>query len=87
MGTLILQDGTVLRGDSFGSIGGFEGEVVFNSVATGYQEVISDPANAKQIIVMSYPEIGNYGINDFDFESDGVRAFVPWSFWRFVDTA
>ncbi len=71
MGTLILQDGTVLRGDSFGSIGGFEGEVVFNSVATGYQEVISDPANAKQIIVMSYPEIGNYGINDFDFESDG----------------
>ena len=70
MGTLILQDGTVYRGASFGALGGYEGEVVFNSSSTGYQEIISDPAYAKQIIVMSYPEIGNYGINDFDFESD-----------------
>ena len=70
MGTLILQDGTVIRGTSFGSIGGYEGEVVFNTSAAGYQEIISDPAYAKQIVVMSYPEIGNCGINDFDFESD-----------------
>ncbi|MBQ8634908.1 glutamine-hydrolyzing carbamoyl-phosphate synthase small subunit [bacterium] len=70
MGTLILQDGSVFRGNSFGALGGYEGEVVFNSSSTGYQEIISDPAYAKQIIVMSYPEIGNYGINDFDFESD-----------------
>ncbi len=70
MGTLILQDGTVYRGNSFGALGGYEGEVVFNSSSTGYQEIISDPAYAKQIVVMTYPEIGNYGINDFDFESD-----------------
>ena len=70
MGTLILQDGTIIKGDSFGALGGYEGEVVFNTVSSGYQEVISDPANAKQIVVMAYPEIGNCGINDFDFESD-----------------
>lgn len=70
MGTLILQDGTVYRGNSFGALGGYEGEVVFNAASCGYQEIISDPAYAKQIIVMSYPEIGNCGINDFDFESD-----------------
>ena len=70
MGTLILQDGTVIKGESFGSIGGYEGEVVFNSASCGYQEILSDPAYAKQIVVMAYPEIGNCGINDFDFESD-----------------
>ena len=70
MGTLILQDGTVYRGNSFGSLGGYEGEVVFNNAANGYQEIITDPAYAKQIVVMAYPEIGNCGINDFDFESE-----------------
>ncbi len=70
MGTLILQDGTVLKGKSFGAIGGFEGEIVFNTSMTGYQEIITDPSYAKQIIVMTYPEIGNYGINSFDFEAD-----------------
>ena len=70
MGTLILQDGTVVSGESFGAIGGYEGEVVFNTSMSGYQEIITDPTYAKQIVIMSYPEIGNYGINDFDFESD-----------------
>lgn len=70
MGTLILQDGTVIKGQSFGALGGYEGEVVFNTCATGYQEVLCDPAYAKQIVVFAYPEIGNYGVNDFDFESD-----------------
>ena len=70
MGTLILQDGTIIKGDSFGAIGGYEGEVVFNTSCCGYQEIITDPANAKQIVVMAYPEIGNCGINDFDNESD-----------------
>ena len=78
MATLILQDGTVLKGKSFGAIGGVEGEVVFNTSMTGYQEILTDPSYAKQIVVMTYPEIGNYGINDFDFESDKpfVSGFV-----------
>ena len=70
MGTLILQDGTSIKGESFGALGGYEGEVVFNTLSSGYQEVITDPSYAKQIIVMAYPEIGNCGINDFDSESD-----------------
>ncbi len=70
MGTLILQDGTVIKGESFGAIGGYEGEVVFTTSFCGYQESFSDPSFARQIVVMAYPEIGNCGINDFDFESD-----------------
>ncbi len=70
MGTLILQDGTVLKGESFGALGGLDGEIVFNTSMTGYQEILTDPSYAKQIVVMTYPEIGNYGINDLDFESD-----------------
>lgn len=70
MGTLILQDGTVFRGNSFGAIGGYEGEIVFTTSYSGYQEAITDPSFAKQIVVMAFPEIGNFGINDFDFESD-----------------
>ena len=70
MGTLILQDGTVLQGNSFGAIGGYEGEVVFTTSTCGYQEIITDSAYAKQILVMAYPEIGNCGINDFDFEAE-----------------
>ncbi|MBQ8848281.1 MAG: glutamine-hydrolyzing carbamoyl-phosphate synthase small subunit [Candidatus Gastranaerophilales bacterium] len=73
MGTLILQDGTVYKGQSFGALGGFEGEVVFNTSMVGYQEILSDPNYAKQILVMTYPEIGNYGVNDFDFESDNTH--------------
>ena len=70
MGTLILADGTVIKGNSFGALGGWEGEIVFNTSMTGYQEILTDPSYAKQIVVMTYPEIGNYGINDFDFESE-----------------
>lgn len=73
MGTLILQDGTVIKGDSFGAIGGYEGEVVFNTSCLGYQETITDPAYAKQILIMAYPEIGNCGINDFDNESENTK--------------
>lgn len=70
MGTLILSDGTVIKGDSFGSLGGWEGEIVFNTSMTGYQEILTDPSYARQIVVMTYPEIGNYGINDSDFEAE-----------------
>lgn len=69
MGTLILEDGTVLKGQSFGSDTDKTGEIVFNTSITGYQEIITDPSYANQIIVMTYPEIGNYGINDDDFEA------------------
>ena len=70
MATLILADGTVIKGESFGAIGGWEGEIVFNTSMAGYQEILTDPSYAKQIVIMTYPEIGNYGINDFDFESE-----------------
>ena len=70
MATLILQDGTVIKGTSFGAYGGLKGEIVFNTSMTGYQEILTDPSYAKQIVIMTYPEIGNYGINDFDFEAD-----------------
>lgn len=64
MATLILQDGTVIKGESFGALGGFEGEVVFNTTTTGYQDIFMDPAYAKQIVIMTYPEIGNCGMFD-----------------------
>lgn len=73
MGTLILQDGSVIKGNSVGAIGGYEGEIVFNTSMSGYQEILTDPSYAKQIVVMTYPEIGNYGINDTDFESDNPQ--------------
>ncbi|MBO1004959.1 carbamoyl phosphate synthase small subunit [Pseudogracilibacillus auburnensis] len=66
---LILEDGTVLIGDSFGWDSETTGEVVFNTSMTGYQEIISDPSNYGQIVIFSYPMIGNYGINRDDFES------------------
>lgn len=70
MGTLILQDGSVIKGKSFGANKAEIGEIVFNTSITGYQEILTDPSYAKQIVIMTYPEIGNYGINDFDFESE-----------------
>lgn len=69
-GTLVLQDGTVIKAKSFGSNSGRNGEIVFNTSMTGYQEILTDPSYAGQIITMTYPEIGNYGINDFDFEAN-----------------
>lgn len=67
---LLLEDGTIYEGNSFGSEGTSFGELVFNTSMTGYQEILTDPSYAGQIITMTYPEIGNYGINDDDFESE-----------------
>lgn len=82
MATLILQDGSILKGNSFGAVGAKKGEIVFNTSMTGYQEILTDPSYAGQIIVMTYPEIGNYGINEYDFESinPAVLGFVVKNF-------
>ena len=79
MATLILQDGTVIKGNNFGAFGGCEGEIVFNTATSGYQEIFTDPNYAKQIVVMTYPEIGNCGINDFNSESEDIKvtSFFP----------
>ena len=66
---LALEDGTVLTGRSFGYDGEAEGEVVFNTSLSGYQEILTDPSYKGQIVTMTYPLIGNYGVNDFDIES------------------
>ena len=66
---LILEDGTTFEGNAFGSDEASIGETVFTTGMTGYQETISNPSNCGQIIVMTYPLIGNYGINRDDFES------------------
>lgn len=66
---LLFEDGTVFFGNSFGSKEKVVGEVVFNTGMTGYQEILTDPSYFGQLVVMTYPLIGNYGINDQDFES------------------
>jgi carbamoyl-phosphate synthase small subunit len=66
---LALEDGTVFTGESFGSAGEIDGEVVFNTSMTGYQEILTDPSYCGQIVTMTYPEIGNYGVNADDVES------------------
>jgi len=66
---LALEDGTVFRGRSFGATGTRTGEIVFNTAMTGYQEILTDPSYCGQIIAMTYPLIGNYGINVEDLES------------------
>ncbi len=67
---LALEDGTVYTGTSFGAQGEVDGEVCFNTSMTGYQEILTDPSYRGQIVTMTYPEIGNYGVNDEDVESD-----------------
>jgi len=67
---LALEDGTVFEGSAFGAAGERTGEVVFNTSMTGYQEILTDPSYKGQIVTMTYPLIGNYGINPEDFESD-----------------
>jgi len=76
--TLVLEDGSVYHGYSFGAEDSAHGEVVFNTSMVGYQEMITDPSYAGQIVVPTYPLIGNYGINKQDFESRKiqVRGFV-----------
>ena len=66
---LALEDGTVFTGTSFGADGEVDGEVVFNTSMTGYQEILTDPSYRGQIVTMTYPEIGNYGVNSEDVES------------------
>ncbi|WP_017753659.1 carbamoyl phosphate synthase small subunit [Calidifontibacillus oryziterrae] len=75
---LILEDGTVLVGKGFGSMEETIGEVVFNTGMTGYQEVLSDPSYCGQIVTLTYPLIGNYGINRDDFESisPAIQGFI-----------
>lgn len=71
---LVLADGTVLEGVSFGAQGTAIGEVVFNTGMTGYQEILTDPSYAGQLVTLTYPLIGNYGITPQDFESKRVQA-------------
>lgn len=87
---LYLEDGRTFPGESFGARGESIGEVVFNTSLSGYQEVITDPSYKRQIVTMTYPLIGNYGINEEDTESEGpqvaglvVRELSPLpSNWR-----
>ena len=71
---LILEDGRIFHGFSFGFQGEAIGEVVFNTSMMGYQEVLSDPSYKGQMVAMTYPLIGNYGINEADVESAGVQV-------------
>lgn len=71
---LVLENGSVYRGTAFGHIGEAAGEVVFNTSHTGYQEILTDPSYAGQMVVMTYPLIGNYGITPDDNESSKVWA-------------
>ncbi|HLL88636.1 MAG TPA: glutamine-hydrolyzing carbamoyl-phosphate synthase small subunit [Tepidisphaeraceae bacterium] len=87
---LALEDGTVFTGRAFGATGTSEGEVVFNTSMTGYQEILTDPSYKGQVVTMTYPLIGNYGINRQDVESKRpqVAGFVvkelppAYSNWR-----
>jgi carbamoyl-phosphate synthase small subunit len=71
---LALADGTIFRGISIGAEGETVGEVVFNTAITGYQEILTDPSYARQIVTLTYPHIGNTGVNAVDEESEKVQA-------------
>ena len=71
---LALADGTVFKGISIGAAGQTVGEVVFNTSMTGYQEILTDPSYSGQMVTLTYPHIGNYGVNDEDVESDRIHA-------------
>src|SRR5882757_57981 len=81
---LYLEDGTMFHGRTLKQTGETIGEAVFNTALTGYQEILTDPSYTGQIVVMTYPLIGNYGINDKDEESDKihVKGFVVKEFCR-----
>src|ERR1700685_1871502 len=90
--TLALEDGRVFRGKGYGAKGECYGEVVFNTSITGYQEIFPDPSYSGQIVVLTNPQIGNYGANDADNESakpfiEGLvgREFSPLSTNRRAD--
>ncbi len=71
---LALADGTVFIGNSIGTTGSTVGEVVFNTSIVGYQEILTDPSYCQQIVTLTYPHIGNYGVNPEDIEADKVHA-------------
>ena len=74
-GLIYLEDGTVFKGKGFGDAKTSVGELVFNTSIMGYQEILTDPSYKGQIINMTYPLIGNYGISEKDNESSGIHAF------------
>jgi carbamoyl-phosphate synthase small subunit len=82
---LVLADGTAFRGTGFGARATVEGEVVFNTSMTGYPELLTDPSYRRQILTLTYPEIGNYGVCRRDAESArttkaaGCTRSRPWS--------
>ena len=71
---LLLEDGRVFTGLSFGYVGQTIGEVCFNTGMSGYQEILTDPSYCKQIVTMTAPHIGNYGINPEDIESEQIQV-------------
>ena len=71
---LVLEDGTIYQGTSIGASGTTEGEVVFNTSISGYQEILTDPSYCKQIITLTYPHIGNVGVNKQDWEAKTIYA-------------
>jgi carbamoyl-phosphate synthase small subunit len=71
---LVLEDGSVFAGQAFGAPGRTYGEVIFDTAMAGYQEMLTDPSCAGQILVLTYPLIGNYGINDIDIESKRIQV-------------
>ncbi|MDO8717772.1 MAG: glutamine-hydrolyzing carbamoyl-phosphate synthase small subunit [Polaromonas sp.] len=71
---LALADGTVFIGNSIGAAGSTIGEVVFNTAMTGYQEILTDPSYCQQIVTLTYPHIGNYGVNAEDVEAEKIHA-------------
>lgn len=77
-GYLVLSDGSFYEGTVFGDLSSEMGELVFNTSMTGYQEIMTDPSYYGQIVMMTYPLIGNYGVNDFDYQNKQsfIRGFV-----------
>jgi len=75
---LVLRDGRVFRGEALGAAGEAWGEVIFNTAMQGYQEILTDPSYHGQLVVMTYPLIGNYGVNEEDVESrqPWVNGFI-----------
>ena len=71
---LVLADGSIFRGTAVGATGATVGEVVFNTAMSGYQEILSDPSYARQIVALTYPHIGNTGVNNEDCESSRIHA-------------
>lgn len=92
-GYLLLEDGTKFEGKVFGYKEETVGEVVFNTGMTGYQEILTDPSYYGQIVTMTYPLIGNYGVNDEDNQSDGVKVkgvivrevYESFTNWRAIE--